>query len=174
MILNNECKEKPIWITAFGYPRGINKDGGFVYREANQASVLTRYLALMFVSGIEKALIFNLKDETVDETAPDANSFGLYDVACEDGTESIAAKKLVNAIETMIDVLGGLVPLEANRRDVGEGTLFEIVFADSMDQNKTVFWYTKMDGTGQKDWVDYSDDEMAVTTECGFRRCLSC
>jgi hypothetical protein len=43
--------------------------------------------------GIEKAVIFNLKDETVDENAPDANSFGLYDVACEDGTETIATKK---------------------------------------------------------------------------------
>jgi len=37
-----------------------------VYSKDNQASVLTRYLALMFVNGIEKALIFNLKDETVD------------------------------------------------------------------------------------------------------------
>lgn len=61
MILNNEGKEKPIRITEFGFPTGGNKDGGFVYREANQASVLTRYLALMFVSGIEKAVIFNLK-----------------------------------------------------------------------------------------------------------------
>ena len=34
-------------------PTGANKDGGFVYSEANQASVLTRYLALMFVNGIE-------------------------------------------------------------------------------------------------------------------------
>ncbi len=59
-------------------------------------------------------------------------------------------------------MLGGLLPLEAKCRDVGEGTLFEIVFADIMDRNKTVFWYTKMDGTSQKDWVDYSDDEMAV------------
>jgi hypothetical protein len=79
----------------------------------NQASVLTLYLALMFVNGIEKAEIFNLKDETLDENAPDANIFGFYDVACEDGTESIAAKKSVTAIETMIDVLDGLVPLEA-------------------------------------------------------------
>ena len=71
---------------------------------------MTRYLALMFVNGIEKTVIFNLKDETVDDNAPDANSFGLYDVACEDGPESIAAKKSVKAIETMIDVLDGLVP----------------------------------------------------------------
>jgi hypothetical protein len=116
-------------------------------------SVLTRYLALMFVNGIEKALIFNLKDETVDENAPDANSFGLYDVASEDGTECIVAKKSVKAIETMIDVLDGLVPLEAKRRDVGKGTLFEIVFEYPEDRSKsvTVFWYTEMDGTGQKD-----------------------
>jgi hypothetical protein len=112
VILSNECKEKPIWITEFGFPTGGNKDGGFVYSEENQASVLTRYLALMFVNGIEKAVIFNLKDETVDENAPDANSFGLYDVVCEDGTEGIAAKKSVKASETMIEVLGGLVPLE--------------------------------------------------------------
>ena len=65
-----------------------------MYSEANQASVLTRYLALMFVNGIEKALIFNLKDEAVDENAPDANCFGLQDLSCEDGTETIAAKKL--------------------------------------------------------------------------------
>ena len=75
-----------------------------MYSEDNQASVLTRYLALMFVNGIEKAMIFNFKDETVDENAPDANNFGLYDVACEDSTESIAAKKSVTAIETMVDV----------------------------------------------------------------------
>ena len=33
-----------------------------------------------------------------------------------------------------------------------------------MDQSKevTVFWYTEMDGTGQKNSVDYSDEEMAV------------
>ena len=61
MIVNNEGKEKPIWITEFGFHTGGNKDGGFVYREENQASVLTRYLALMFVNGIEKAVIFNLK-----------------------------------------------------------------------------------------------------------------
>jgi predicted MPP superfamily phosphohydrolase len=38
------------------------------------------------------------------------------------------------------------------------------VFVDSADQNKkvTVFWYTEMDGTGQKDTVDYSDEETAV------------
>ena len=162
MILNNEGKEKPIWITEIGFPTGGNKDGGFVYSEENQASVLTRYLTLMFVNGIEKAVIFNIKDEAVDENAHYANSFGLYDVSCEDGTESIAAKKSVKAIETMIDVLDGLVPLEAKQQDVVEGSLFEIVFADSMDRNKTVFWYTKMDGTGQNDRVDYSDDEMAV------------
>jgi len=164
VIVNNEGKEKPIWITEFGFPTGGNKDGGFVYSEENQASVLTRYLALMFVNGIEKAVIFNLKDETVNENVLDANSFGLYDVACEDGTESIAAKKSVTAIETMIDVLDGLVPLEAKRQSVGKGTLFEIVFEDPEDRSKkvTVFWYTEMDGTGQKDSVDYSDDEMAV------------
>ena len=135
-----------------------------MYSEDNQASVLTRYLALMFVNGIEKAVIFNLKDESVAENAHDANSFGLYDVACEEGTECIAAKKSVKTIETMVDVLDGLVPLEAERRDVGKGTLFEIVFEDPEDQNKkvTVFWYTEMDGTGQKDSVDYSDEEMAV------------
>jgi formylglycine-generating enzyme required for sulfatase activity/DNA-binding beta-propeller fold protein YncE len=164
VILSNEGKEKPIWITEFGFPTGANKDGGFVHSEENQASVLTRYLALMFVNGIERAVIFNLKDETVDENAPDANSFGLYDVACEDGTETITAKKSVKAIETMVDVLDGLVPLEAKRQSVGKGTLFEIVFEDPADQSKkvTVFWYTEMDGTGQKDSVDYSDDEMAV------------
>ena len=164
VILNNEDKEKPIWITEFGFPTGGNKDGGFVYSEANQASVLTRYLALMFVNGIGKALIFNLKDETVDENAPGANSFGLYDVACEDSTESITAKKSVKAFETMVDVLDGLVPLEAKRRDVGKGTLFEVMFENPEDRSKrvTVFWYTEMDGTGQKDSADYSDDEMAV------------
>ena len=38
------------------------------------------------------------------------------------------------------------------------------MFDDSVDRSKkvTVFWYTEMDGTGQKDSVDYSDDEMAV------------
>jgi hypothetical protein len=163
VIVNNEGKEKPIWITEFGFPTGANKDSGFMYSEENQASVLTRYLALMFVNGIERAVIFNLKDETVDEDAPEANSFGLYDVACEDGTESIAAKKSVKAIEIMVE-LDGLVPLEAKQRDVGKGTLFEIVFETLEDRSKrvTVFWYTEMDGTGQKDSVDYSDDEMAV------------
>ena len=39
---------------------------------------MTRYLALMFVNGIEKVMIFDLKDETVDVKALDANSFGLY------------------------------------------------------------------------------------------------
>jgi exo-beta-1,3-glucanase (GH17 family) len=77
VIVNNEGKEKPIWITEFGFSTGGNKDRGFVYSEDNQASVLTRYLALMFVNGIEKAVIFNLKDEAVDENALDANSFGL-------------------------------------------------------------------------------------------------
>jgi hypothetical protein len=161
VIVNNEGKEKPIWITEFGFPTGKNKDGGFVYSEENQASVLTRYLALMFAAnGIERAVIFNLKDETVDENAPDANSFGLYDVACEDGTETITAKKSVKAIKTMVDVLDGLVPLEAKPQSVGKGTLFEIVFEDPEDQSKrvTVFWYTEMDGTGQKDSADYSDD----------------
>ena len=67
MIVNNECKEKPIWMTEFVFPTGGNKD--FLYSEENQASVLTRYLALMFVNGIEKALIFNLKDEAVAENA---------------------------------------------------------------------------------------------------------
>ncbi|RCV63830.1 Exo-beta-1,3-glucanase, GH17 family [Methanophagales archaeon] len=62
-IVNNEGKEKAIWITEFGFPTGANKDGGFVYSEENQASVLTRYLALMFVNGIERTVIFNLKDE---------------------------------------------------------------------------------------------------------------
>jgi formylglycine-generating enzyme required for sulfatase activity/predicted MPP superfamily phosphohydrolase len=64
----------------------------------------------------------------------------------------------------MIDVLDGLVPLEAKQQSVGKGTLFEIVFEDPEDKSKkvTVFWYTEMDGTGQKDSVDYSDDEMAV------------
>ena len=61
VILSNEGKEKSILITEFGFPTGGNKDGGFVYSETNQASVLTRYLALMFVNGIEKALIFTLK-----------------------------------------------------------------------------------------------------------------
>ena len=164
VILNNEGKEKPIWITEFGFPTGANKDGGFVYSEDNQASVLTRYLALMLVNGIEKAVIFNLKDETADDNAPDANSFGLYDVACEDGTESIAAKKSVKAIETMIDLLDGLVPLEAKQQSVGKGTLFEIVFEDPEDKSKkvTVFWYTEMDGTGIKDSVDYSNEETSV------------
>jgi ABC-type nitrate/sulfonate/bicarbonate transport system substrate-binding protein len=164
VILNNEGKEKPIWITEFGFMTGANKDSGFVYSEDNQASVLTRYLALMFVNGIEKAMIFNLKDETVDENAPDANSFGLYDVACEDSTECITAKKSVIAIETMVNLLDGLVPLEAKQRDVGKGSLFEIVFVGPRDRSKrvTVFWYTEMDGTGQKDSVDYSDDEMAA------------
>ena len=130
----------------------------------NQASVLTRYLALMFVKGIERALIFNLKDETVDENAQDANSFGLYDVSCEDGTETITAKKSVMAIETMVKLLDGLVPLEAKQRDVGKGGLFKIVFEDPEDQSKkvNVFWYTEMDGTRQKDSVGYPDDEMAV------------
>ena len=36
------------------------------------------------------------------------------------------------------------------------------MFEDSVDRSKTVFCYTEMDGTGQKDSVDYSDDEMAV------------
>jgi hypothetical protein len=164
VILNNEGKEKPIWITEFGYPTGANKDGGFVYSEANQASVLTRYLALMFVNGIERAVIFNLKDETVAENAPDANSFGLYDVSCEDSTETITAKKSVKAIETMLNLLDGLVPLEAKQQRVGKGTLFEIVFEDSVDRSNrvTVFWYTEIDGTGQKGSVDYSDDETSV------------
>ena len=138
VIVNNEGKEKPVGITEFGFPTGANKDGGFVYSEDNQASVLTWYLTLMFVNGIEKAVIFNLKDEAVDENAHYANSFGLYDVSCEDGTESIAAKKSVKAIETMIDVLDGLVPLEAKRQSVGEGTLFEIVFEDPEDRSKKV------------------------------------
>jgi len=69
VIVNNEGKEKPIWITEFGFHTGGNKDSGFVYREENQASVLTRYLALMFVNDIEEAVIFNLKDETVAENA---------------------------------------------------------------------------------------------------------
>jgi len=164
VIVDNEGKEKPIWITEFGFPTGGNKDGGFVYSKDNPASVLTRYLALIFVNGIEKAMIFNLKDETVGENAKDANSFGLYDVACKNSTETIAPKKSVQALETMIDVLNGLVPLETKRRDVGKGTLFEIGFGGSVDQSKkvTVFWYTEMDGTGQKDAVDYSDEEMAV------------
>jgi len=164
VILNNEGKEKTIWITEFGFPTGTNKDGRFVYSEENQASLLTRYLALMFVNGIEKAVIFNLKDGSVDENVKDANSFGLYAVACEDGTETIAAKRSVKAIETMVDVLDGLVPLEAKQRDVGKGSLFEIMFENPEDQSKkvTVFWYTEMDGTGQKNSVDYSDDEMAV------------
>ena len=73
-------------------------------------------------------------------------------------------KKSVKAFETMIDVLDGLVPLEAKQQSVGKGTLFEIVFEGPEDKSKkvTVFWYTEMDGTGQKDSVDYSDDEMAV------------
>jgi hypothetical protein len=164
VIVNNEGKEKPIWITEFGFPTGANKDDGFAYSEENQASVLTRYLALMFVNGIERAVIFNLKDEAEDENALDANSFGLYDVACEDGIESIAPKKSVKAIETIIDVLDGLVPLEAKQRDVGKGSLFEIVLEDPEDRSKkvTLFWYTEMDGTGQKDSVDYSDEEMEV------------
>jgi hypothetical protein len=164
VIVNNEGKEKPIWITEFGFPTGANKDDGFVYSEANQASVLTRYLALMFVNGIEKVVIFNLKDESVDEDAYDANSFGVYVVACEDGTETIAPKKSLKAIETMVDVLDGLKPVEVKRRGVGKGTLFEIVFEDPEDQSKevTVFWYTEMDGAGQKNSVDYSDGEMAV------------
>ena len=164
VIGNNEGKEKPIWITEFGFPTGTNKDGGFVYSEDNQASVLTRYLALMFVNGIEKAVIFNLKDEAVDENAPDANSFGLYDVSCEDSTETITAKKSVTAVETIIDLLDGLVPLEAKQQSVGKGTLFEIVFEDPEDKSKkvTVFWYTEMDGTGIKDSVDYSEEDMAV------------
>ncbi len=33
---------------------------------------------------------------------------------------------------------------------------------DDRSKRVTVFWYTEMDGTGQKDSVDYSDDEMAV------------
>ena len=37
-------------------------------------------------------MTFNLKEETEDENAPDANSFGLYDLSCEDGTATIAAK----------------------------------------------------------------------------------
>ena len=67
----------------------------------------------------------------------------------------------MNAIETVLDVL---VPLEAKRQSVGSGTLFELVFEDPEDRSKnvTVFWYTEMDGTGKKDTVDYSDDEMAV------------
>ena len=110
-----------------------------MYSEDNQASVLTRYLVLMFVANeIEKAVIFNLKDETVDEDALDANSFGVYDVACEDGTESISAKESVKAIETMVDVLDGLVPLEAKQREVGKGTLFEIVFEGPGDRRKKV------------------------------------
>jgi len=85
-------------------------------------------------------------------------------VPCDDKTESITAKKSVSAIATMVDVLDGLVPLEAKRRDIGKGTLFEIVFEDPEDRSKkvTVFWYTEMDGTRQKDSVDYSDDKMAV------------
>jgi hypothetical protein len=164
VIVNNEGKEKPIWITEFGFLTGANKDSGFVYSEENQASILTRYLALMFVNGIERAVIFNLKDETVAENAPDANSFGLYDVACEDGTETITAKKSVKAIETMLNVLDGLVPLEAKQQSVGKGTLFEIVFEDPEAKSKkvTAFWYTEMDGTGIKDSVDYSDDETSA------------
>lgn len=69
VIVNNEGKEKPIWITEFGFLTGVNIDGKFVYSEDNQASILTRYLALMFVNGIEKAMIFNLKDEAVAENA---------------------------------------------------------------------------------------------------------
>ncbi|RCV63823.1 hypothetical protein C5S53_11790 [Methanophagales archaeon] len=49
MILNNEGKEKPTWITEFVFPTGGNKD--FLYSEENQAGVLTWYLALMFVNG---------------------------------------------------------------------------------------------------------------------------
>jgi hypothetical protein len=121
----------------------------------------------MFVNGIERAVIFNLKDETVAENALDANSFGLYDVSCEDGMETIAAKKSVKAIETMVDVLDGLVPLEAKQQSVGKGTLFEIVFEDPEDKSKkvTVFWYTEMDGTGIKHSVDYSDDETSVVLQ---------
>ena len=54
--------------------------------------------------------------------------------------------------------------LEAKRQSVGRGTLFELVFEDPEDRSKnvTVFWYTEMYGTGKKDTVDYSDDEMAV------------
>jgi hypothetical protein len=61
-------------------------------------------------------------------------------------------------------VLDGLVPLEAKRRDVGKGTLFEIVFENPEDRSKkvTVFWYTEMDGTDIKDSVDYSDEETSV------------
>ena len=143
---------------------GANKDGKFVYSHENKASVLTRYLTLMFVNDIEEAVIFNLKDETVDENVLDANSFGLNDLSCEDGTETIAAKKSVNAIETVIDVLDVLVPLEANQQSVGKRTLFKIVFVNPEDRNKRVrvFWYTELDGTGQKDSVDHSDDEMVV------------
>nr|CBH38085.1 hypothetical protein BSM_15620 [uncultured archaeon] len=38
------------------------------------------------------------------------------------------------------------------------------MFEDSADRSKgvTVFWYSEMDGTGQKVSVDYSDDEMAA------------
>jgi exo-beta-1,3-glucanase (GH17 family) len=77
VIVNNEAKEKTILITEFGLPTGGNKDGGFVCSEENQASVLTRYLTLMFVNGIEKALIFNLKDETVAENAETSEKTGV-------------------------------------------------------------------------------------------------
>lgn len=48
----------------------------------------------------------------------------------------------MKASEIMIEVLGGLVPLEAKQRDFGKETLFEIVFVDPEDQSKrvTVFW----------------------------------
>jgi hypothetical protein len=109
-------------------------------------------------------VIFNLKDENVAENAQDANSFGLYDVSCEDGTETITAKKSVTAVETMIDLLDGLVQLEAKQQSVGKGTLFELVFEDLVDRSKkvTLFWYTEMDGTGKKDSMAYSDEETSV------------
>jgi hypothetical protein len=137
LIREFEGKEKPIWITEFGIPTDKT------VRDTHQAGVLVRSLILMLANGVERAILYNLKDDRADVRS--GEGFGIYRYQCQGITESVLPKESVSAIRTVTNILSNL---SLASRDT-QGGVYKLTFSGS-DRTVTVFWYTEFNETGPR------------------------
>ncbi len=63
-VLADRLGSKPIWATEFGWSTGISGRGGVTFDESTQANYLVRGSVLLREAGVERVMMYNLRDDT--------------------------------------------------------------------------------------------------------------
>jgi hypothetical protein len=147
---------KPIWITEYGI--ATKNDSGGQIREKDQAAVLLRFNCLMKYSNIDNSFIYNLKD--VNSSNPTwENTYGIYKVLCNGGTEDIQSKEAILVLENYYSKINGLNKVTLNSQSERNTGIYIVTFSNG-SKNVNVIWYTKMNGTGIN--PDYASESSTI------------